>query len=247
MSVNPRTIGGNLRSLGSAIRAGRIAVIGGLIVRGRRGKPARRTAASCRLAACVPLVMLAACQTAIPAGTRIGDGAIVAPPVGWIEYCKRSPMDPSCQATPLNTQTWNQLRGAQAHILKIRYVADSQQFNVKEFWTPAKTAGDCEDIALAARQRLLELGWPASTLRLATVFTETNEVHSVLTVEVSVDGRRETLVVDNRNSDVMSWDQLADKGYRFVIRQAANGRDWVKVDQQQRVASNAWPRKARNL
>lgn len=247
MAFNPRTIGGNFVSLGSSIRAGLAAAIGSLIVRGRAERAFSRTAAPLKLATCVPLAMLAACQTTVPAGTRIGDGALVAPPLGWIEYCKRSPTDPSCQATPLNTQTWNQLQGAQAHILKIRYMADSQQYNVKEFWTPAKTAGDCEDIALAARQRLLELGWPASTLRLATVFTETNEVHSVLTVEVSVDGHRETLVVDNRNRDVMSWNQLVDKGYRFVIRQAANGQDWVKVDQPQRVASNSWSRKARNL
>lgn len=148
---------------------------------------------------------------------------------------------------PLDTQSWNQLRGTQAQILKIRYVADAQQFHVKEFWTPATTAGDCEDIALAARQKLLNLGWPASTLRLASVFTETNEIHSVLTVEVSRNGRRETLVIDNRKAEVMTWDQLAAGGYRFVIRQSSNGRDWVKVDQPPKIATRSDARSARSL
>ncbi|KQX26180.1 hypothetical protein ASD39_02790 [Sphingomonas sp. Root50] len=190
---------------------------------------------------------MAACQATIPVGTRLGDGAVVPAPVGWLDFCKRSPSDPSCQAMPLDTQSWSQLRGTQAQILKIRYVADAQQFHVNEFWTPATTAGDCEDIALAARQRLLNLGWPASTLRLATVFTETNEIHSVLTVEVSRNGRRETLVVDNRKAAIMTWDQLAASGYRFVIRQSSNGRDWVKVDQAPTIAARSDARTARSL
>lgn len=75
------------------------------------------------------------------------------------------------------------------------------------------TAGDYEDLALAARERLLRFGWPVNTLRLASVFTETREKHSVLTVEVTREGRRETLVLDSRYAEVLSWDDLTRKGY----------------------------------
>ena len=91
-------------------------------------------------------------------------------------------------------------------------------------------SGDCEDLSLAARQRLLYLGWPVRVLRLASVFTETHQMHSVLTVEVIREGHRETLVLDSRRPDVTSWDRLAELGYWFVVRQSASGSAWVKID-----------------
>ena len=52
-------------------------------------------------------------------------------------------------------------------------------------WEIAYDAGDCKDIALAKRKRLMELGWPPESLRMAIAFSERGEMHTVLTVDVS--------------------------------------------------------------
>lgn len=176
------------------------------------------------------MAALSACTTtAIPGGTGLRDGAAIKAPLGWVEFCKRNAGDPSCEARPLDKESWNELQGAQAEIRSIRYVEDRQNYGKAEYWQVADKSGDCEDLALAARQRLLAEGWPASVLRLASVFTETRETHAVLTVEVNRGGKRETLVIDNRNPEVMSWNQLKQKGYWFVTRQAAHGGEWVTI------------------
>ncbi|MCZ4343277.1 transglutaminase-like cysteine peptidase [Sphingomonadaceae bacterium G21617-S1] len=175
------------------------------------------------------LASLTACTT-VPIGTGLRDGAPIQPPAGWVDFCRRNATDPSCDARPLNRQSWNELQGAQAQMRAIRYVPDMKNYGKIEYWQVAVTAGDCEDLALAARDRLLRFGWPVNTLRLASVFTETREKHSVLTVEVTRAGRRETLVLDSRNPQVLSWDDLKRKGYWFVTRQSGHGSAWVKID-----------------
>lgn len=176
------------------------------------------------------MAMLSACTTTIPAGTNLRDGSTIKAPVGWVDFCRRNPSDPSCDARPLDRAAWNELEDAQAQVRAIRYEDDRRNYGKAEYWQVAVNRGDCEDMALAARQRLMTQGWPANVLRLASVFTETRETHSVLTVEVSRAGRRETLVIDNRNPEVMTWDQLKQKGYWFVSRQSAHGAEWVKVN-----------------
>lgn len=56
-----------------------------------------------------------------------------------------------------------------------RYRPDVELYGRIEFWEVAQGAGDCEDYALAKRAALLAEGFPAEDLRLATVFTETEE------------------------------------------------------------------------
>lgn len=55
------------------------------------------------------------------------------------------------------------------------YRTDSDLYARLDFWEVAAGQGDCEDYALAKRQKLLERGVPLDDLRLATVFTETRE------------------------------------------------------------------------
>jgi predicted transglutaminase-like cysteine proteinase len=103
-----------------------------------------------------------------------------------------------------------------------RYVSDMELYGREDFWTVAQGAGDCEDFSLAKRAKLLALDWPVDALRLAVCRTETGDLHAVLTVDCD-DG---TWVLDNRQTDVVAWDQLP---YQWIERQAAGGPGWVLI------------------
>lgn len=163
--------------------------------------------------------------------TEMHDGGVVMPPAGWRDFCVRTPSDPACQAAELTPERAKQIEQAQAMIRGIPAKSDEQLVGKAEFWRVADSrGGDCEDVALAARAKLLQQGFPRSALRLATAFTERGEYHLVLTVDVSYQGRVGTLVIDRRMPRVMSWNALSKVGYRFDTRQAAKGLAWVQID-----------------
>jgi predicted transglutaminase-like cysteine proteinase len=90
--------------------------------------------------------------------------------------------------------------------------------------------GDCEDLALAARQKLLARGWPLGALRIAVGWTEQGEYHTVLSVDVTTkSGAAQTYILDGRQRRVESWTALKRQGYRWDRRQTANGGDWVAI------------------
>ncbi|WP_165799571.1 transglutaminase-like cysteine peptidase [Sphingomonas oleivorans] len=172
-------------------------------------------AASLLLSAC------AANRTAEP----LRDGGIVLPPRGWMDYCRRNASDPSCKAVRLDAKRWRQLEQAQRETRRIPRRSDRS-----DHWEVARGNGaDCEDIALAARERLHAEGWPLSSLRLATAWTERGDYHVVLTVDVIEHGRLATYVLDSRFTGIVSSDRLERLGYRFHMRQASRGPHWVVV------------------
>jgi predicted transglutaminase-like cysteine proteinase len=80
-----------------------------------------------------------------------------------------------------------------------------------DIWRVAVTKGDCEDIALAKRERLIAAGVPPRALRLAVARTPQGEGHAVLVVTTS----QGDLVLDNRHDDIRPW--------------AATDLDWIKI------------------
>lgn len=158
------------------------------------------------------------------------DGGVVMPPAGWLDYCRRTPRDVACQAALLTPQRLHELHQVQAAMWRLPRRSDEQLYHRAEYWVPAGAAGgDCEDIALAAREQLLRLGWPASAVRLATAWTERNEHHLVLTVDIVHAGQVATLILDSRFAQVQTWQELKRIGYRFEARQASRGATWVAI------------------
>lgn len=102
------------------------------------------------------------------------------------------------------------------------YWSDISLYGKTELWTEAIDKGDCEDYALAKRRRLLDLGWPIQSLRLAVCMTVEQEAHAVLTV----DWLGETWVLDNNTDDVLRWRETS---YRWICRQKAGENKWVKI------------------
>lgn len=175
------------------------------------------------------LTLLAACggTTAPPA---MLDGYLAPPPAGWLDFCERNRDDPYCQAPAITAQRLDELARVQREVAALGLRTDNELFRRADFWAPAGPAGgDCEDHALAARARLLALGWPARALRLATAWTETGDFHTVLTIDGRQRGRPVTLVIDNRFARVVDWQALTARGYRWDRRQAAGRPFWVTV------------------
>lgn len=172
---------------------------------------------------------LSACATTSSGASAMRDGGLVMPPAGWIDFCGRNASDPSCKVVQLDDAHMKQLQAVQASVRQIRAVDDQREYHRAEYWTVATKEGDCEDIALAARQKLLAMGWPASAVRLATAWTEQRAYHTVLTIDVARQGSQATLVLDSRFPTIMSWQRLEQVGYRFHMRQASRGPTWVAI------------------
>jgi len=140
---------------------------------------------------------------------------------------------PAAAATPVLTpERWKQLEKVQSSVFKMPVRTDMERLNQLDLWqvADAQNGGDCEDHALAARQSLLALGWPAEALRIAMGWTEQGAYHAVLTVDVTTPkGSEETYVLDSRFHRIESWKTLSRIGYRWDRRQAAAGPQWVTI------------------
>jgi predicted transglutaminase-like cysteine proteinase len=108
---------------------------------------------------------------------------------------------------------------------EIRFELDSQQYGVEDYWAlPTSGQGDCEDIALEKRRRLVAAGIAPAALRLAFVYHRSAmSPHSILTVETTLG----TFLLDTASDRVRRWDQSA---YNFEARERVDGR-WDRYDQ----------------
>ena len=107
----------------------------------------------------------------------------------------------------------------------VRFRLDSEVYSVEDYWAlPTSGLGDCEDIALAKRVRLVDMGYPSAALRLAFVFTpDALSAHCVLTAETTLG----TFVLDSFTDAVVHW---AESDYNFEARERPDGR-WDRYDQ----------------
>lgn len=122
----------------------------------------------------------------------------------------------------LDAAAWHQLCAVNDEVNReTRYTADAALYGRPDFWEVAAGAGDCEDYALAKRQRLRDLGWPEAALRLATCLYR-GEGHAVLTV----DSDAGVWVLDNRYAQPQPWKILP---YTWLEREAPAGSAWETV------------------
>jgi predicted transglutaminase-like cysteine proteinase len=130
----------------------------------------------------------------------------------------------------LDAARWAEIEAVRAEIAALPVRSDRERFGRNDVWQSAGgSGGDCEDLALAARDALRARGWPADALRLALAWDETGAYHAVLTVETVHRGVPATYVIDNRIPWVVGWSALARYGYRWNIRQSARPGEWVRI------------------
>ncbi|WP_224823774.1 transglutaminase-like cysteine peptidase [Cognatishimia sp. MH4019] len=97
---------------------------------------------------------------------------------------------------------------------EVREISDQSQYRQAEVWTlPTARGGDCEDFALLKKKRLIERGFPANQLLIATVLDRTHAPHAVLVVRTTGGD----YVLDNLTDRVKPW---RETGYTFLKMQS---------------------------
>lgn len=157
-------------------------------------------------------------------------GQQVLPPFGFIAFCLVN-LD-ACQGgtddprpLALDEAMFGQMVAVNDAVNALPEVSDEDLFGREEYWTYAgQRGGDCEDLALEKRRRLVAAGWPADALLLATAHDEAGNGHAVLVV-TSAEG---DYVLDNKRKSVSLWSDLP---YHWRTRQSrARPYVWLNID-----------------
>ena len=159
-------------------------------------------------------------------------------PFQHVRFCLRYPAD--CRSNPSEAERI-ELTDENSALLDrvnrsvnaaIAPIQKSYGRNLKEAWTIAPPAGDCNDYAVTKRHELLRSGLPAKALRLAAVKTRSGIGHLVL-LAATTGGE---LVLDNLTDAIVPW-QNAD--YRWIkIQSAGDAGSWYAVKTSEAAASS---------
>lgn len=160
---------------------------------------------------------------ALPIAVMAGERGVKtsAAPLAYQLFCLKNPQE--CKAGRNNQvehsaalmQTLTTVNNAVNRSL--RFVSEQS-----DDWKATGSAGDCEDFALAKRQRLVRLGVPAGALRVAMVRTRKGEGHAVLVVRTS----KGDLVLDNARPSIVRREQA---GYRWISMATSDPGRWTKL------------------
>lgn len=103
-------------------------------------------------------------------------------------------------------------------------ITDSAQYGVGDYWAlPTARGGDCEDIAMLKKERLVQAGLPAQDLMIASVLDKSRDNHAVLVVRTEIGD----FVLDNLTNSVLPWERT---GYTFLTMQNPQApRHWEAV------------------
>jgi predicted transglutaminase-like cysteine proteinase len=170
----------------------------------------------------------------VPSAKAMREGGDARPPLGFIDYCRRYPID--CRALVMppdgaagepvaaGGERWSELVRVNREVnAAIRPRADLEQHRIADLWSLAPAAGDCEDYALTKRRRLQALGWPSRSLLIAIARDRAGSQHAVLVARTD----RGDLVLDNLSDDIVEWTRL---DYGWIKRQSvADPRYWVTL------------------
>lgn len=178
-------------------------------------------------------MVVALAATALPGGARASvvadEGVRVAPPAGFVDFCRRHAADCRAQTerperTRLTSARLAELVRVQGTVNRdVAYRPDSYTFGRSDYWEYPFVYGDCEDIALRKRRDLVRLGWPRENLSLALVALSDGRLHMVLVVATHLGD----LVLDNLHRQVTVPARL---GYRWLSRQSRHDESaWVTL------------------
>ncbi|WP_246088578.1 transglutaminase-like cysteine peptidase [Phreatobacter stygius] len=161
----------------------------------------------------------------------LASGAATSAPIGWVQFCTDNPADcrqrsAQARSLTLTSAAFSQLVRVNLQINReIEQVGDLEHFGVEEFWTyPVDGKGDCEDLVLEKKRRLIALGVPREALLITVVRDLNGDGHAILTVVTD----RGDYVLDNFTNEVKLWHET---GYRFIKRQAqTDANQWVSLN-----------------
>ncbi|MEF2072030.1 transglutaminase-like cysteine peptidase [Consotaella aegiceratis] len=121
-------------------------------------------------------------------------------PFAYVKLCMTSPRDcrgGGSEIARIDDKTFSRVDGINRSVNRSIRPRNERG----DTWQADVKAGDCEDYALTKRRRLIEMGLPASAMRMAVVKTGSGEGHAVLVVR----SNRGDLVLDNRTNAIREW------------------------------------------
>lgn len=153
------------------------------------------------------------------------------PPMQYRDFCETNPGN--CTFAGVAILEWtDEVAMTVARVnrevnAEIEFQPDWDSRGVEDFWCfPADGMGDCEDLALEKRRRLVALGLPGAALTLAIVHhTERFFGHTLLLAETTAG----TFVLDNLDDSLRCWDAVP---YRYERREGLDGR-WLRYEPHQ--------------
>jgi predicted transglutaminase-like cysteine proteinase len=155
-------------------------------------------------------------------------GRSILAPMGHVVLCARKPhlCEPRggatiVRATPRLDSLLAYVNADINHT--IVQVNDEMDNGFADTWRVAVTKGDCEDMALAKRERLIKAGVSPRALRIAVALTPWGEGHAVLVVRTS----KGDVVLDNRDDVIRPWGST-DLTW-IKIQSADNPRRWHAI------------------
>jgi predicted transglutaminase-like cysteine proteinase len=199
----------------------------GTIVRANRGGMVALAVAAAALALGLATGQEAAAESRAPSFLAAGGPA--KPTRAWAAFCASAPDD--CDVNLREPAVIRYSRTAWADLVAVNAAVneavvartDFDHWGVSDRWDyPTDGVGDCEDIQLEKRRRLVALGYPARAMRMAVVLNPEGEGHAVLLVRTD----RGDYVLDNRIGAVLPWWQAR---YTWVKREGEDGPQWVAL------------------
>ena len=160
------------------------------------------------------------------AASRMPLGHPTSPPMGAVLFCESNAGEcphralPASQPVALSAGQWAELNAVQQAVNQS--IIPTARADIAWHYA-AGGVGNCVQYALEKRRRLLQQGWPAAALELATVVTPSNARHLVLVVATT----QGDWVLDNLRPGIAGWDELP---YHWTARQQGPSlRNWVSI------------------
>jgi predicted transglutaminase-like cysteine proteinase len=161
--------------------------------------------------------------------TSIVESSPTLAPFQHVRFCLRYPSD--CKSDPNEHERIDVDVGISDLLKRVNHdvnaaiapTVKSYGTDLRDGWTVAPTAGDCNDYAVTKRHDLIESGLPAKALRLAVVKTASGAGHLVLVVATT----KGDIVLDNLTDAIRPWQST---NYQWLkIQSAADARFWYVV------------------
>ena len=108
----------------------------------------------------------------------------------------------------------------------VSYKTDVEQYNKPELWKEAGAFGDCEDYALLKREQLIQQGFDAEKIHLATCwinYIADDTGHCVLIVETD----KGQFILDNNLKDPVPLN-FQTANYKYIWNVIERGGKWYE-------------------
>ncbi|MCD7059672.1 transglutaminase-like cysteine peptidase [Pelagibacterium xiamenense] len=153
--------------------------------------------------------------------SRIETAGSAATPLGFQLFCLRTPEHCS-SGGGAQVRMSAPLMNALASVNRAVNRAITPRVRPDQTWELGSRIGDCKDYVLNKRHRLIEMGVPASALRVAIGYTSWGEGHTVLVVRTT----EGDFVLDNLTNEVRAWNET---GHRLIAMSSSNPRRWQAI------------------